>query len=895
MRAQQTFPLQSDFAPWEALDARGDAHKPHPCHVCESLALKSVRIPESKYRMQSDSPHVSSLQLETATHAMQSLIDNGFFALGDGTGVGKGRTIALIILEWLTLYPGASVLWVSANMRLRHEASREFDILGVDLSGYRYQFLSYSGLVSRDKQQRCPFADVITACDPLPLIVLDECHVLRNMQRTYSAVRSMMERVPGLRALYSSATMMSDAKHVRYLPLTASVNRGSCTAFTTDEEFEKALTLGGCGFLELFCMHMKSRGMYCARQLSCESVTLNTVALDPSVDHIRLYDAAVAQLAHRAGPETHLVLQRLLVSFKLPFAIPLAHQQLAMGKSVIFALHTTGAAMTQRTMAQGGVAPGSSVIETLPALDRTHTCPLNAVDAILDEFGATRVAEITGRRHRFVRASASEPWQVQRVPCGEADAFQSGRKRIAILSRAGGLGLSLNDTGTGQRHVIVLEFPWSCEDFAQQIGRAHRASNITPPEYTIVSTTLPCEQRILQPLLRRTLSMGALTKGDGKACDMVQLYDATQPATTTARRRAVALKILLHRAMAWSSDFSPMAAVIDAQAFHVRWGQRTRVAILNAMVVLTERCLDALPIPPAGAENALASMQPHVLRQTMCDMCYFAPSFLTPSVCRWSPGTHLKFGQPVHDWVCAVLMVHAHIDALTTLGCLSTELLHYVIELALWEGDDVALVSAHLRLRPSTLPTIRHEVFMNACAKMPVAAQCALMRLTDVTTPTWKDRLPDNRQCSLVDLMRDAAGSGVGVEIKSVSGDADQDYIVTLRYSVLPAPVVPTNAIYWVNLRSRQASVAAGLNAAHAVTFHGVCTAVHHHMVARSTAAEYAQQRARWEHTVNRRILTLRTSVRVATHNAMREWNLSRKKIVRIATPDGADVVGLLL
>ena len=60
----------------------------------------------------------------------------------------------------------------------------------------------------------------------------------------------------------------------------------------------------------------------------------------------------------------------------------------------------------------------------------------------------------------------------------EVELFQSGMKKIAILSDAGGTGISLHNvlSKTVYRVHIFLELPWSSEKIIQQMGRTHRMS-----------------------------------------------------------------------------------------------------------------------------------------------------------------------------------------------------------------------------------------------------------------------------------------------------------------------------------------------------------------------------------------------------------------------------------
>lgn len=82
--------------------------KQHPDRVVETSTLSSVPPPDITYTLAlptSDNGTLSALQLEAITYACQQhevLLPSGQragFLIGDGAGVGKGRTVAGIIME----------------------------------------------------------------------------------------------------------------------------------------------------------------------------------------------------------------------------------------------------------------------------------------------------------------------------------------------------------------------------------------------------------------------------------------------------------------------------------------------------------------------------------------------------------------------------------------------------------------------------------------------------------------------------------------------------------------------------------------------------------------------------------------------------------------------------
>ena len=109
--------------------------QPHPANISESAAMSAIQPPPITYK-----PHLSQeivekgilsdVQLEAVSYAGQShsqTLPNGNtrgFFLGDGTGVGKGRTITGVILDNYTQGRKKAV-WLSENKGLVPDAKRD--------------------------------------------------------------------------------------------------------------------------------------------------------------------------------------------------------------------------------------------------------------------------------------------------------------------------------------------------------------------------------------------------------------------------------------------------------------------------------------------------------------------------------------------------------------------------------------------------------------------------------------------------------------------------------------------------------------------------------------------------------------------------------------------------
>ena len=112
---------------------------------------------------------------------------------------------------------------------------------------------------------------------------------------------------------------------------------------------------------------------------------------------------------------------------------------------------------------------------------------MDPIDEILRTFGAHNVAEISGRGRRFVfdkDGRASLKTRPTNSNQSEINAFQGDSKPIALITRAGSISLSLHAVeGLRPRVMLIMELPWSSEDFVQQIGRVNRVGQLSTPRY----------------------------------------------------------------------------------------------------------------------------------------------------------------------------------------------------------------------------------------------------------------------------------------------------------------------------------------------------------------------------------------------------------------------------
>ncbi|XP_029071822.1 protein strawberry notch homolog 2 isoform X3 [Monodon monoceros] len=376
--------------------------KQHPDRVVETSTLSSVPPPDITYALalaSSDSGALSALQLEAITYACQQhevLLPGGQragFLIGDGAGVGKGRTVAGIILENY-LRGRKKALWFSVSNDLKYDAERDLRDIAAPgiavhaLSKIKYGdnttsegvlFATYSALIGESQaggQHRTRIRQILEWCGEAfdGVIVFDECHKAKNASSTKmgKAVLDLQNKLPLARVVYASATGASEPRNMIYMSRLGIWGEG--TPFRTFEEFLHAIEKRGVGAMEIVAMDMKVSGMYIARQLSFSGVTfrIEEIPLAPAFEHIYnraalLWAEALGvfqQAADWIGLESRKSLwgqfwsahQRffkyLCVAAKVRRLVELAREELARDKCVVIGLQSTGEARTREVLGE---------------------------------------------------------------------------------------------------------------------------------------------------------------------------------------------------------------------------------------------------------------------------------------------------------------------------------------------------------------------------------------------------------------------------------------------------------------------------------------------------------------------------------------------------------------
>ncbi len=150
--------------------------------------------------------------------------------------------------------------------------------------------------------------------------------------------------------------------------------------------------------------------------------------------------------------------------------------------------------------------------------------PDTPIDQIIEAFGPSRVAEVTGRKSRYVRGKNGKRVKQDRTDAAVADdirAFMNGERDLLIFSQKGATGASYHadnkKKNRKQREFYMLQAGWRADKAVQSLGRVHRSDQAIEPEFLLVETSLPGHRRFISTIARRLEQLGALSRGQRTA------------------------------------------------------------------------------------------------------------------------------------------------------------------------------------------------------------------------------------------------------------------------------------------------------------------------------------------------------------------------------------------
>ncbi|QPC91519.1 strawberry notch family protein [Mesorhizobium sp. INR15] len=417
--------------------------QPHPTKLVQSAAMASVAPPVPSYRPTLPCDildRLSAAQLETiilAGEAHCGLLSGswsvdetcdlvkvaaedadgairfrrGFF-IGDGTGVGKGRQSAGIIVDnWLQGRRRA--VWISKSDKLLEDAQRDWAALGMErllvtpLSRFAQGrpitlaqgilFTTYATLRSDDRADKVSRVKQIVewlGADFAGVLVFDEAHAMQNAgggkgergdvapsQQGRAGLR-LQHALPGARVVYVSATGATTVGNLAYAQRLG-LWGGEDFPFATRAEFVEAIEAGGVAAMEVLARDLRALGLYTARSLSFDGVVYDLVEHRLTEEQRRIYDAyagafaiihnhldAALRAANVTGETGTLNRQaksaarsafesakqrffgHLLTSMKTPTLMRSIDQDLQAGHSAVIQIVSTGEALMGRRLAE---------------------------------------------------------------------------------------------------------------------------------------------------------------------------------------------------------------------------------------------------------------------------------------------------------------------------------------------------------------------------------------------------------------------------------------------------------------------------------------------------------------------------------------------------------------
>jgi predicted RNA methylase len=417
----------------------------HPTKLVQSAAMASVAPPKPSYR-----PHLpsniisdgvlSDAQFESVIYAGEAHSDflagswtvdetfdvvsaarddaenavrfrRGWF-LGDGTGAGKGRQVAGILLDnWLKGRRRA--VWVSKSDKLIEDAQRDWSALGMErllvtpLSRFRQGtpirlsegvlFTTYATLRSDERGDKASRVKQIVewlGSDFDGAIIFDESHAMQNAaggrgergdqaasQQGRAGLR-LQHALPNARVVYVSATGATTVHNLAYAQRLG-LWGGEDFPFGTRAEFVEAIEAGGVAAMEVLARDLKALGLYAARSLSYEGVEYELIEHQLTDAQIRIYDAyagafsiihnnldAAMQAANITGETGTLNAQaksaarsafesakqrffnHLITAMKTPSLIRSIERDLEQGHASVIQIVSTGEALMERRLAE---------------------------------------------------------------------------------------------------------------------------------------------------------------------------------------------------------------------------------------------------------------------------------------------------------------------------------------------------------------------------------------------------------------------------------------------------------------------------------------------------------------------------------------------------------------
>ncbi len=309
------------------------SYRPHlPTHIIKSGVLSDAQLESVIYAGEAHSRHLAgSWTLDDTFDNIQAAADDaenavcfrrGWF-LGDGTGCGKGRQVAGVILDnWIK--GRRKAVWLSRSDKLLEDAQRDWSALGMEkllvqpLSRFKQGtqirlsegvlFCTYATLRSAEREGKASRLQQVLdwlGANFDGAIIFDEAHAMANAaggkgergdvapsQQGRAGLR-LQRALPDARVVYVSATGATDVRNLAYAERLG-LWGGEDFPFANRGEFVQAVEAGGVAAMEVMSRDVKALGLYTARSLSYEGVEVEIVEHALTPEQVAIYDAYAA-------------------------------------------------------------------------------------------------------------------------------------------------------------------------------------------------------------------------------------------------------------------------------------------------------------------------------------------------------------------------------------------------------------------------------------------------------------------------------------------------------------------------------------------------------------------------------------------------------------------------
>lgn len=451
------------YADYRTSDIPFEGAQKHPAILVESSAMSAVQSPPINYKPKLDQKLIekgvwSDIQIELICYAGQAhreILPSGErkgYCCGDGTGVGKGREIAGIIMDNFN-QGRRRAIWITEKAGLIEDAKRDWVDAGGKISdiftfadskkkkGFPKEgilFITYDTLKGKPIKGGDPNVDVVEKWfgkDFDGAICFDEAHNMANLDpvkgargRNKAAEKAiagnkLQNDLKNARVTYFSATAATEVSNLAYASRLGLWGLG--TSFENERDFVSKIGSAGISAMELVARDMKAMGLYLARSITFEGVTYETLNHDLTPVQVAMYNRmsegwqvvlqnfekamevtgsmnvkAVKQRRAQAYSNMQLFYNQIITSMTMPTVLKDIEKSLDEGQSCVIQLVNTQEAAQDREVQK--IKENGGDLDEMDITPRQllvgyveKAFPIYQYEAYLDEDGNTQYQIVT--------------------------------------------------------------------------------------------------------------------------------------------------------------------------------------------------------------------------------------------------------------------------------------------------------------------------------------------------------------------------------------------------------------------------------------------------------------------------------------------------------------------